>query len=73
MSIPIDLCLSCAATKLVVPVPTNGSNTIPSGGQVNTIGVLTKSSGNGAKCNFRPWVSSGIICHTSEIMLPLGL
>lgn len=54
ISIPIDCRFILMATILVVPVPENGSSTVPSGGHVKTIGTLTKSSGYGAKWSFRP-------------------
>ena len=42
---PIDFLLCLNATKAVVPLPENGSNTIPSNGQVAKIGILQTSSG----------------------------
>ena len=59
ISMPIDFRLYSIATKQDVPVPTNGSNTIPFFGQVNIIGVRHKSAGYGAKWTVLPCVSSG--------------
>src|SRR5690348_4794389 len=71
-SMPTDFLSRFCATYIVVPVPQNGSRTIPSGGQVATIGILHKSAGYGAKCSVRFCVSSGKISHTSPGLLPSG-
>ena len=45
LSIPTDFRRRFLATSIVVPVPQNGSRTIPSSGQVARIGILQRSSG----------------------------
>ena len=41
---------SMAATAVVVPVPTNGSRTVPPGGENRRTTRLASSSGNSASC-----------------------
>ena len=50
MSIPTYFLFESLATTQVVPLPTKGSNTIPSGGQVESIGISINSGGYTAKC-----------------------
>ena len=45
ISMPIDFRPSAKATTFVVPVPVNGSRTVPPSGQVASIGILHRSSG----------------------------
>src|SRR5262249_3840974 len=72
ISIPTDLRPSQNATRFVVPVPANGSNTIPPSGHVARIGIRHKSSGYGAKWSFRFCVSSGRMSQTSLGLAPFG-
>src|SRR5205807_884491 len=71
-SIPMDFLPNWNATRFVVPVPAKGSSTTPPSGQVDKIGILQRSSGYGAKCSARFWVSSGRMSQTSLGLLPRG-
>src|SRR3990167_6843112 len=67
---PINFRPNCCATTPVVPLPQNGSSTVPPGGQPAFIGVSTSSGGNVAKCaSLHGFV---LILHTHRLFRPSG-
>ena len=71
-SIPTPHLPNFNAAETVVPVPLNGSKTIPPSGQVAMIGILKSSSGYTAQWLSVRQVSSVTISHTSLGRCPLA-